>query len=307
MEHRETDETSSTLSDRAKSDRAKRLITDIQKQHVLPDDADPIEAFAAVTCVLTQRLSGGEARHVFGGIPAGPRGLVETCVLHRDEPAAAFDLEDFLRRVADHLDVTPGMARRISGAVFVALRKQLSKEELAHVSSQLPADLRALWAPQPDEQIEVAGGSLGPPPLDAARLAVPPRDVKVAHPLFQAIEARVSLPPSVSGAGAFGAAVCLLTLRLTRGEALHVRASLPEQIRDVIFGCTQHRSEEAGRFTRSDFIAALAEQLETSPEHSELIARRVFEELRHYLPSPEVAHVATQLPKDLKELWLSSS
>jgi uncharacterized protein (DUF2267 family) len=299
MEHLESDKTSSKS--------ANRLIAELEKQHVLPDDADPREAVAAVACVLTQRLSGGEARHVFRGIPAGLRGLVENCALHRDEPAAVFDLEEFLRRVADHLDVTPHVARRLSGAVFAALRKHLSKEEIGHVSSQLPADLRALWAPDPDEKIELAQGPIGPPPLDAARLAAPPRDAKVAHPLFRAIEARVSLPPSVSAAGAFGATLCLLTLRLTRGEALHVRASLPEELCDLIYGCTQHRSEEAGRFTRSDFIGALAEQLETSAEHSELIASRVFEELRHYLPGREVAHVATQLPKDLKDLWLSSS
>lgn len=299
MEHLETD--------RTLSESAKRLITELDKQHALPADADARDAVAAVACVLTQRLSGGEARHVFRGIPAGLRELVETCVLHRDEPAEAFDLQEFLRRVSEHLDVTPRIARRISGAVFVALRKQLSKEEIGHVSSQLPADLRALWAPDPAEKIELTQGPLGPPPLDAARLAAPPRDVKVDHPVLRAIDARVSLPPSVTAAGVFGATLCLLTLRLTRGEALHVRASLPEPLRDLIYGCTQHRSEEAGRFTRSDFIGALAEQLETSAEHAELIASRVFAELRHYLPEREVAHVATQLPKDLKDLWLSSS
>jgi uncharacterized protein (DUF2267 family) len=289
------------------SENARRLITELDEQHVLPGDADPRVAFAAVACVLTQRLSGGEAHHVTRGIPAGVRELVETCVLHRDEPAMVFDLDEFLRRVAAHLDVTPPIARRITAAVFAALRKHLPREEVGHVSAQLPADLRALWVPDPDEKIEVAHGPIGPTPLDAARLAAPPRDAEAAHPLLRAIEASVSLPPSVSAAGAFGATLCLLSLRLSRGEALHVRESLPEELRELIYGCTQHRSEEAGRFTRSDFIGALAEQLGTSAERSELIASRVFEELRHYLPGREVAHVAKQLPKDLKDLWLSSS
>jgi uncharacterized protein (DUF2267 family) len=144
MEHQESEKTWSSSTKRLNT---KRWIAELDKKHALPEDIDPGEAIAAVTCVLTQRLSGNEAPAVSSGIPSGLRPFLETCVLHRDEPPSVFGLDEFLRRVGDHLDVTPYLARRISRGVFTTLRQHLSREEIQEVSSQLPTELRVLWDP----------------------------------------------------------------------------------------------------------------------------------------------------------------
>lgn len=128
---------------------AKRLSGLVEKQHVLPEDVDPREAISATLCVLTLRLGKRQALAVFKALPAPIRSMLGLCILHRGEPAAVFALDEFLRQVADHLDVTPHTARRVIRAVFTALRADLPEHEIENVGRQLPADIRSLWLPDP--------------------------------------------------------------------------------------------------------------------------------------------------------------
>jgi uncharacterized protein (DUF2267 family) len=134
-------------SQSAPKEAAKRLIALIERQHVLPQDVDPREAMAAVLCVLTQRLSARETQRIFSALPAAIRCMFDACILHRDDPPAVFALDEFLRRVADHLEVTAHTARRIIRAVFTAVRMHLADHQIEAVNDQLPADVRALWSP----------------------------------------------------------------------------------------------------------------------------------------------------------------
>jgi uncharacterized protein (DUF2267 family) len=131
-------------------DASKLLIESVRRQHALPEDVAAEEAIAAVLCVLRQRWGTAES---LDALPASIRGLFRTCVLHPDEPAAVFGLDEFLRRVAEHLDVSPHGARRISRVVCLGLRSSISESEAAQVERQFPAELRALWvadaAPSP--------------------------------------------------------------------------------------------------------------------------------------------------------------
>lgn len=276
---------------------AKELILRIEGQISMPPQVDARAAAAAVLCVLTRRLSGGEAQHVYRRVPATLRPWFNHCVLHREERAERFGLEGFVNQVADHLQVPEPQALIVTKAVFDVLREQLPREEIRHVRSQLPPDIRDLWSPEPIEPPS------RPRSFDAAMTAAPRLDVQVHHPLAYAVEARVLLPPAVTGAGAFAATMCAMTLRLTRGEALHVRDALPDALRALLDGCTLHRSEEGARFTRSEFISRLAEQLDAPASDAERIASVVFDEVRRYLPDDVVAHVTMQLPSDLKDLW----
>jgi uncharacterized protein (DUF2267 family) len=128
---------------------AKRLSGLVEKQHVLPEDVDPREAISAVLCVLTLRLGKRQAEGAFKALPRPLRSMVDFCILHRGERARVFALDEFLRQVADHLDVTPHTARRVIRTVLTALRADLPPEEIEQVAQQLPSDIRSLWLPDP--------------------------------------------------------------------------------------------------------------------------------------------------------------
>jgi uncharacterized protein (DUF2267 family) len=117
----------------------------IEREGGLPKDVDVADAFMAVMCIFSQRISGGEARHVLLGLPNTLRPLVSTCMLHRDEPATVFDRDELLRRVATHLGGDTSDAERVVSAVFGAVKRCIPVKDVEDVASQLPPDLRELW------------------------------------------------------------------------------------------------------------------------------------------------------------------
>jgi uncharacterized protein (DUF2267 family) len=118
---------------------------DIERQGGLPPGVRGTDAAAAVLCVLAQRLSGGEARDLVVTLPEGLRPRVQACARHRGERGEAFDYDEFLRRVAAHLDVSGPQAEDIARTVFAAVRRTLPVKEQQDVASQLPWDLEQLW------------------------------------------------------------------------------------------------------------------------------------------------------------------
>jgi uncharacterized protein (DUF2267 family) len=118
---------------------------EIEQQGVLPPGVRGAGAAAAVLCVLEQRLSEGEARDLVVTLPEGLRPRVQACARHRGERGEAFDYDEFLRRVAAHLDVSGPKAEEITRTVFAAVRRTLPVKEQQDVASQLPWDLEQLW------------------------------------------------------------------------------------------------------------------------------------------------------------------
>ncbi len=103
-------------------------------------------AAIGVLCVLDQRLSGGEGRRLAAALPAPIFSLVDRCHWDPNANAEAFDLDEFLTRVADHLDTERGEALRLTRAVFAATRNRIPFAERDHIESQLPADgFKELW------------------------------------------------------------------------------------------------------------------------------------------------------------------
>jgi uncharacterized protein (DUF2267 family) len=70
---------------------------------------------------------------------------VHACARHRGERGEAFDYDEFLGRVAAHLDVSWPAAEEIARTVFAAVRRMLPVKERQDVASQLPQDLEQLW------------------------------------------------------------------------------------------------------------------------------------------------------------------
>lgn len=123
-----------------------RIFAEIERAGVLPRNIDVADAFMAVMCTFTQRLSGGEARHVLLGLPSSIRPIVTACMLHRSEIPDVFDREELMRRAADHLGTDAESAELVVRAVLRAVKECLPQKDLEDTATQLPHDLRTLWS-----------------------------------------------------------------------------------------------------------------------------------------------------------------
>jgi uncharacterized protein (DUF2267 family) len=92
---------------------------------------------------LADRISGGEARDLAAQLP-GP--LQEDLQKPREE-AEAFDVDEFVRRVAQRGHVPPEEARTAAMAVLVTAREAVTPGEFDDVLSQLPQEYRELVGP----------------------------------------------------------------------------------------------------------------------------------------------------------------
>lgn len=92
--------------------------------------------------VLGQRLSGGEADGLAAQLPAELKAPLDR---HTGE-AEAFDVDDFLRRIADveERGSDPEHARVHARAVLTTVARTVSTGELDNLRSQLPAGYSAL-------------------------------------------------------------------------------------------------------------------------------------------------------------------
>jgi uncharacterized protein (DUF2267 family) len=126
---------------------AERFLAHIERSGVLPPTMTPAEAASAALCVLSRRVTGGEAEDLREAMPGPLRYLFERCPRDRADPPEVFDRQGFLRRVAEQLAVAPSRARSIALAVFEALQEEVPSvgREIDDVESQLPADLKDLW------------------------------------------------------------------------------------------------------------------------------------------------------------------
>jgi uncharacterized protein (DUF2267 family) len=261
------------------------LVRKVREEGVVPPGIVTADAIAAVICVLTQRLSGGEARKLFEAMPPTFRNMLRPCALHGEQPEE-FQREEFLHRVAGHLKIGPEAATEIVRAVFAAVKSHLPKEEVAGVAGHLPGDLAEIWSGS-----RLAGPEAGPLRVDAASMA-----------MIAEIEERGVLPAEVKGADAITAVMCLVNWRISGGEARDVVSSMPVYLRSLMLDCGFH-PEEADVFGRGEFIGRVSGQLGVDAGTAEEIAKAVFAAVRKQMPAEEIDHILSQLPQDLKELW----
>src|SRR3954451_14883652 len=95
----------------------------------------------ATLATLAERLSAGEARDVAEQLPPELAPWLAT-----NGPAEAFGVDEFLRRVAERAGVDPGTAERYPHAVFEALGRVVSDEEIDDMAAELPSDFEPLVA-----------------------------------------------------------------------------------------------------------------------------------------------------------------
>jgi uncharacterized protein (DUF2267 family) len=135
-------------------------------------------------------------------------------------------------------------------------------------------------------------------------MATNPSRAKDMSDLAAEIEAQGVLPPGVRGVDAVSAVLCVLAQRLTGGEAEDLVASLPKGLRPLLEGCVRYPLDRAEAFDHAEFLRRVAARLHVTGTQAEAITRTVFAAVRPRLPPVEVDDVASQLPRDLKNMWM---
>lgn len=260
----------------------------------LAPQTDIARTVQAVLEVLLQRIPRGEARRAVGALP-GLAALVQS-----SQPAQPerFAFDELIARVVAASGATEDTAHRVVQAVFAELRRQLPRATVRGISSQLPADILDVWAtPEHGSSSEEAAGREPAPRTEL------PDELRVSHPVFDCIEATAELPPNVPGAAAFVATLCLFMMRLPSGRAESLREALPAPLEDLLFRCTQQRTDEATVFDRAEFSDALAAELDVPTEDAARVAASVLRCVAQVVPEAQRTEVSRHLPQDLRALW----
>lgn len=259
------------------------ILEDIKRRVTLPPPVTPQDAIRAVMCTFSQHVSRGEAVQVFDALPDAVKPLLQRCMIHRGEPAKKFGRDQLLLAVSEHLEVPIEQAEEITSAVLQAISARLPAKEVSDVAAQLPVEMRDLWV--------VPKTPVGPP--------VTP------HPILTRIEQSVELPQGVTGEGAFKSVMCHLTKRIPLGEARHLVAAMPSDLRQLVEPCLEGRGEHPEKIGKNTFLERIAKDLDFQDlVEAERVAMTVFKYLEEHIPASVFTHVAAQLPSELADLWV---
>lgn len=131
-------------------------------------------------------------------------------------------------------------------------------------------------------------------------------DFETGNRLRRHVAESARLPASLTVEAAVAAVMCVLVERLTAGEAHQLLEGVPQALRPMFQMCVVHRmGRPVLALDRAELLARVADHLDVTPAHAEIVTSAVFDAVRAELP-PELAHdVASQLPRGVKELWLS--
>ncbi len=97
--------------------------------------------------------------------------------------------------------------------------------------------------------------------------------------------------------------LCALEQRIMSDEARDLEAQLPFKLQELLHRCERHEGGVPERFGREEFLEMVANDIDCSPEEAESIARSVFTTVRSQITEGEAEDVASQLPRDLQDLW----
>jgi uncharacterized protein (DUF2267 family) len=230
-------------------------------------------AIRAVLPVLAERITGGEADDIAAFLPHEVRPLLTP--MH--EPAAAFDLDEFHRRIAQRLGGDEQAAHEAARAVFTALGFAVAPGELRDMVAQLPKDYAPL--------------------LNAAGIG---RRMADDDDLVANVARRAGLDPD-RARGATEAVLETLGERISAGEVKDLEEELPARLAPALERGLEH-SRAARRMGADEFVATVAAREGVDPEAARDHTRAAFAALRDYVTDEEFADLVAQLSKDYEPL-----
>jgi uncharacterized protein (DUF2267 family) len=228
---------------------------------------DALRAARAVLRTLAQRLNRGEVRRLVDRLP-----LEFSPWLFHDGDAEAYDVDEFLSRVAARAGVDIQNADRLARIVFSVLREALDAEEVAALAASLPEDLHPIFlnlaVPSEGELVaDVAGRMGGGSSTETARRAVE-------------------------------AVLETLAERIAPGEVDDLISRLPISFHDALRRGAAQRNEQTRRRTADEFVAVVAGREGVDRETGRRHIRAVLAGLRAALGDEEFSDMVVELPKD---------
>ncbi len=143
-------------------------------------------------------------------------------------------------------------------------------------------------------------------PYDASyepRPAEQARDNELRYQRFLAALERAGLGSRERAEQAAVTVLCAIERRITGPEARELNEELPWALRDLLRRCELHPRSKPERFGREELIARISEALLLDAADSERVIRTVLQTARGLLSEKEASDVASQLPRDLQDLW----
>jgi uncharacterized protein (DUF2267 family) len=243
-----------------------RFITLVEQEAGVGREA-AVQASHAVLQTLADRIAAGEARDLAAELPPELGPWIATAT-----PAEAFDVDEFIRRVAEREGVDPSTAERHARAVFEVLRRALSPKELYDTIAELPSDY--------------------------ARLLPRGRYVEAisAEKFWRRVAERA--PTDEDGARrATDAVLETLAERIAGGDVDDLIERLPTPLHPALKRGREHTGGKATRMSLDEFIDRVAEREGVGLEEARDHVRAVFRTLRDAV-GDEFVDVRVQLPAE---------
>jgi uncharacterized protein (DUF2267 family) len=230
------------------------------------DDAE--RATRATLETLAERIAAGEARDLVDELPPEVAPHLATTT-----DAERFGLDEFLRRVAEREGTDVPTARRHARAVFAALGRTLSRQELADLEAELPKDFAPLLPAGPDIEVVSAETFLQYVADHAAT------DAKAARRATEAV-------------------LETLAERIAGGEVDDLISRLPLELHEPLRRGREHSGGKATRMGLDEFVRRVAEREGVDPLTAREHTRAVFLALREAVGDEEFFDVKAELPAE---------
>ena len=263
-------------------------------------------AIVDVLSVLERRISGGEARRLEEELPAEVREWMAGAGKPTEAVAEKFDRAAFFQRVEQVLEMSSQRIGPVVAGVFAAVREQVSEAVARDVANQLPEDLKTLWDhPVPDVRapdIEGVEHRRRRPVSDALRARrQESRQINTYLQFLRNLADKSGLDLD-EAEDAAASVLCVLEQRLTQEEAHDLNAQLPMKLRELLVRCERHPGKPL-RFDLLGMYEMVGEDLNLDPSTAGPIVQHVFATVKELISPGEAQDVASQLPRDIAEVW----
>jgi uncharacterized protein (DUF2267 family) len=245
------------------------FLTTVQQKAGISRDAAERAARATLE-TLADRLSAGEARDIAAQLPPELAPSLAT-----ESGAEAFDVDEFLRRVAMRERVDLSTAERHARAVFEALGRSVSDDEIADMRAELPKDFEPLIAEAERRFVRVLPAEL----------------------FLQRVADRAATDVTTARR-ATDAVLETLAERIAGGEVADLIRSLPAALHAPLRKGDELSNGAARRMSLEEFVRRIAEREGVTPVVALEHARAVFATLREAIGEQEFLDVSAQLPQD---------
>jgi uncharacterized protein (DUF2267 family) len=225
-------------------------------------------ALRATLETLAERLAQGEADDLAAELPPEVAAW-----LHTTTPAEGFDVDEFLRRVADRAGVDLATAERYARASFTALGQAVSAKEFRDMAAELPRDFARLLPRGPHA------------------------DVSSADEFIRRVAERTGRDTE-SARRATHAVLTALGERIAGGEVRDLMERLPVELHPPLEVGDERSNGAARKMSLPEFEALVARLEGVSPVEAHRDVRAVLAVLRETVGSDEFSDIASQLPDE---------